>query len=142
MAKNKHKSYPEKERDGEVKRLRDALKRKDKEVDKLKSELKTLETAFQENIKFLKGKTARLDLQELLKGAKKNESLKEIEDNKNFTFKELEEKWKCYKCNVGIMRLIIFNRPDGKHYIRACSNKSNCQNRTEAKKWHDNVERG
>jgi hypothetical protein len=140
VGKNRHKSYPEKERDGEIKRLKEALKRKDREIEKFKSELKTLEAAFTENIKFLKGKTAKLDLQELLRGAKKYESLNEIENNKNITFKELEDKWKCHKCNIGVMRLIVFNRPDGKHYIRSCSNRENCNNRTEVKKWHDKVE--
>ena len=136
----KHRTYAEKERDGEIKRLRDALKRKDREIEKLKSELKTLEAAFHENIRFLKGKTAKLDLQELIKGAQKKQDLKEIETEKEITFKELEEKWKCHKCNVGVMRLIVFNRPDGMHYIRACSNRGKCTNRTEAKKWHDKVE--
>lgn len=136
----KHRTYPEKERDGEIKRLKEALKRKEREIEKLKSDLKTLEAAFQENIKFLKGKTAKLDLQELLKGAQKQQTLKQIEDEKQITFQELEKKWKCHKCNVGIMRLIVFNRPDGKHYMRVCNNKTKCQNRTEPKKWHEKVE--
>lgn len=140
MAKGKHRTYADKERDGEIKRLKDALKRKDREIEKFKSELKTLEAAFQENIKFLKGKTAKLDLQELIKGAQKSQSLKDIETEKEVTFKELEDKWKCHKCQVGVMRLIVFTRPDGKHYIRACSNRGKCQNRTESKPWHEKVE--
>lgn len=136
----KHQTYPDKERDSEVKRLRDALKRKDKEVEKLKSELRTLEKAFEANIKFLKGKTAKLDLQELLDGAKNNFSIKEIEQSKEMNFKQLEEKWRCHKCQEGVMKLIVFSRPDGKHYIRACSNRGKCQNRTEPKQWKEDVE--
>lgn len=136
----KHRTYPDKERDSEVKRLRDALKRKDREVEKLKSELRTLEKAFEANIKFLKGKTAKLDLQELLSGAKKDMSIKEIEETKVVNFKELEEKWRCHKCQEGVMKLIVFSRPDGKHYIRACSNRDKCQNRTDAKPWKEDVE--
>lgn len=136
----KHQTYPEKQRDSEVKRLREALKRKGKEVEKLKSELRTLEKAFEANIKFLKGKTAKLDLQELLNGAKKNLSVKEIEEEQSSSFKKLEEKWRCHKCQEGIMKLIVFSRPDGKHYIRACSNRNKCQNRTEPKQWNEEVE--
>lgn len=136
----KHRTYPEKERDSEVKRLRDALKRKDREIDKLKSELRTLEKAFEANIKFLKGKTAKLDLQELLQGANKNQSVTEIEQEKIVNFKELEEKWRCHKCKEGVMKLIVFNRHDGKKYIRACSNKNKCQNRTDPKDWKEDVE--
>jgi ribosomal protein S20 len=136
----KHKTYPEKERDGEIKRLRDALKRKDREIEKFKSELKTLEKAFEANIKFLKGKTAKLDLKELMDGAKKEQSLKEIETNKETTFQELEQKWKCHACGTGVMKLIVFTRPDGKFYIRACNNKPSCTNRTDAKRWSDEVQ--
>jgi uncharacterized FlaG/YvyC family protein len=103
VSKNKHISYPEKERDGEIKRLKDALKRKEKEIEKLKSELRTYEAAFQKNIQFLKGKTKDLSLQELLDGAKKEQNLKQIEGTVEIKFKELEEKWKCHKCGIGIM---------------------------------------
>lgn len=136
----KHLSYPEKERDSEIKRLRDALKRKEKEVVKLKSELKTLEKAFEANIKFLKGKTAKLDLQELLDGANKKQSVSEIEQEKVLSFKDLEEKWRCHKCNEGVMKLIVFTRHDGTKYIRSCSNKNICKNRTEPKDWKETVE--
>ena len=136
----KHQTYPDKERDGEIKRLREALKRKDREIEKFKSELRTLEKAFESNIKFLKGKTAKLDLKELMDGATKEQSLKEIESAKESTFQELEKKWKCHKCSVGIMKLIVFGRPDGKFYIRSCNNKPSCNNRTDAKRWNDEVQ--
>ena len=141
MGKAKHRTYPEKERDSEIKRLKDALKRKDKEMDRLKSELKTLEKAFEANVKFLRGKTAKLDLQELLNGARKEQSLKEIETEKEVTFKELEDRWKCHSCGTGVMKLIVFGQANGtKKYIRACSNKGKCQNRTEPQEWHESVE--
>lgn len=141
MGKGKHKSYPEKQKDSEVTRLKAALKRKDKEMDKLKSELATLEKAFEANVKFLRGKTAKLDLQELLNGAKKEQSLKEIETEKVDTFKELEDRWRCHKCSVGILKLIVFGQANGtKKYIRVCSNKGICQNRTEAQDWHEEVD--
>lgn len=136
---NKHRTYPEKERDSEIKRLRDALKRKDRELEKMKSELKTLEKAFEANVKFLRGKTAKLDLQELMNGARKEQSLKEIETEKEVTFKELEEKWKCRTCGKGVMKLIVYTRPDGPWYLRKC-NQSQCNNRTDAQRWHDGVE--
>lgn len=139
MGKGKHKSYPEKQKDAEVTRLKAALKRKDKEMDKLKSELATYETAFQKNIQFLKGKTKDLSLQELLEGAKKEQKLVEIEKNKELTFKEMEQKWKCHKCGIGLMKLIMFNRLNEKWYLRKC-NDTKCDNRTEAQKWHEEVD--
>lgn len=134
-----HKTYPEKERDGEIKRLKDALKRKDREIEKMKSELRTLEKAFEANIKFLKGKTAKLDLQELMSGARKEQSLKEIEVQKEVTFKEMEDRWRCRKCGTGVMKLIVYTRPDCRWYIRKCST-STCNNRTDAQRWQDGIE--
>ena len=122
MSKSKHRSYPDKERDGEIKRLKDALKRKDREIEKLKGELRTYEAAFHKNIQFLKGKTKDLSLQELLEGAKKEQTLKQIEVEKELKFTELQKKWKCHKCPDGVMKLIMFSRPDGRWYLRKCSN--------------------
>lgn len=132
-------TYAEKERDGEVKRLKDANRRLKSENEKLKSELKTYEAAFQKNIQFLKGKTKDLTLQELIDGAKKEQDLKSIEVQKEVTFKEMEQKWKCFKCGTGVMKIISYMRPDGRWYIRKCTNDK-CTNRTNAQPWSDNVE--
>jgi hypothetical protein len=139
MGKGKHQTYPEKERDGEISRLKNANKRLKSENEKLKAEIKTYEAAFQKNIHFLKGKTKDLSLQELLEGAKKEQSLKSIEDKKEMTFKDMESKWKCFKCNTGLMKLIVYTRPDGPWYIRKCTNPK-CTNRTEGQPFHDEVE--
>lgn len=139
MKKGKHRTYAEKERDGEIKRLKDSNRRLKSENDRLKSELKTYRVAFEKNIQFLKGKTKDLTVEELIEGAKKEQSLKEIETQKELTFKELEKKWKCFKCSTGVMRIISYMRPDGAWYIRKCSN-SQCTNRTKAQPWNDKVE--
>ena len=139
MKKGRHRTYAEKERDGEIKRLKDALRRKDKEIERMKSELKTYSAAFEKNIQFLKGKTKDLTLQELIDGAKKEQNLKQIEVEKEITFKDMEKKWKCFKCGTGVMRIITYMRPDGRWYIRKCSN-SQCVNRTKAQPWSDEVE--
>jgi hypothetical protein len=140
VAKSKHRTYPEKVKDGEVEKLRNANKRLKSENEKLKGELRTYEAAFQKNIQFLKGKTKDLSLQELLDGAKKEQDLKGIEVEKEMTFKEMTEKWRCKKCKVGVLKLIVYTRPDGPWYIRSCGNKPNCNHRTEGQPFHDGVE--
>jgi len=139
VGKGKSRSYPEKEKDSEVQRLKNALKRKDKEMEKLKSELRTYEAAFQKNIQFLKGKTKDLSLQELLDGAKKEQNLTKIEKVKEETYQEFKQKWKCFQCNTGIMKLTVMPRQDGKYYFRACTNDK-CKHRTELKPFTDEVE--
>jgi hypothetical protein len=94
---------------------------------------------FQKNIQFLKGKTKDLTLEELIDGAKKEQDLKTIEVQKEMTFKEMEEKWRCHKCKKGLMKLIVYTRPDGKWYLRSCGNKPTCNNRTNAQPFHDGV---
>lgn len=43
----------------------------------------------------------------------------------------------CYHCGEGRMDMYIFNRRDGVHYYRACTN--NCGNRTRMKKYSSDV---
>lgn len=140
MKKGRRTTYAEKERDGEVKRLKDANRRLKSENEKLKSQLKTYEAAFQKNIQFLKGKTKDLTVEQLIEGAKKEQNLKEIETEKEMTFKEMESKWKCHSCKKGVMKLIVYTRHDGKWYIRSCTNKPTCTNRTKAQPWNNGVD--
>ena len=99
----------------------------------MKSELKTFNKAFEKNITFLRTKTKNFDLQELIDGAKLDMTLEEIGEEKQFTFKEMEDKWKCFQCNNGVMKLIIV--PNNR-YFRKCS-MSNCKNRTEIKSYQE-----
>lgn len=50
---------------------------------------------------------------------------------------KLKAKWECHKCEDGYMKMVIINRPDGKHYFRSCTS---CDNRTNMKKYHEAVE--
>lgn len=49
----------------------------------------------------------------------------------------LEEKWKCFQCEEGILRITILNRLDGTFYFRKCDE---CSHRTKLKKIHDDVD--
>lgn len=128
------------EKDGELQKLKDANRKLKSQVNQLKSEVATYKAAFEKNIEFLKGKTKDLSLKDLINGAKKEQNLQQIEDTKELTFKEMEAKWKCFQCEIGIMKLIVINRQDGKFYMRACSNTAKCKNRTELKTLTDDVE--
>jgi hypothetical protein len=127
------------EKDGEVKRLKNIIRRLESDKRKLLSEIKTLEEAFGKNIQFLKGKTDGLTIGELLNAAKKEQSLEEIEDEKQQTFSDMEKKWKCFKCEVGLMKLLIYGNREGMQYLRKCSNPK-CLNRTKPKPYNSNVE--
>jgi hypothetical protein len=47
--------------------------------------------------------------------------------------KALVEKWRCYDCNQGILKLVIL----GNRYLRICDV---CGKRTKSQVWHDKVE--
>lgn len=137
--KGKSRTYPEKERDSEIEKLRTANRRLKSDNEKLKSELKTYEQAFNENIQFLKGKTKDLSLSELLEGAKKKQKLVDIEKQKEVTYKEFENRWKCKTCLLGTLVLIKIPRQDGLFYIRKCNNPK-CKYATRLKKFTEEVE--
>ena len=50
---------------------------------------------------------------------------------------ELENKWNCYECGSGVMRLVIIHRAGEPYYIRKCDH---CDNKTKMKKYTDEVE--
>lgn len=139
MGKGKPKAQYREEKDGTIQKLKDANRRLKSENMRLKSEIATYEAAFKKNIEFLKGKTKDLKLEELLEGAKKEQTLKQIEDTKEETYQEHKAKWKCFQCGQGVMKITVITRIDGKHYFRRC-NQNGCNHRTELKPFTDDVE--
>jgi hypothetical protein len=130
------------EKDGEVQKLKATIRRLQSDKRKLQSELATYEAVFQKNMQLLKGKVKDLTVEELIAGAKKDQTLVEMETVKEETYQEFKQKWKCYVCpkdQSGIMKLTVITRQDGKFYFRKCTNP-NCKNRTELKPFTEDVE--
>lgn len=50
---------------------------------------------------------------------------------------EQKEKWKCFECEEGTLKIIIINRQDGPHYFRKCNN---CTHKTKMQKFNNEVE--
>src|SRR5690349_6550525 len=121
----KSKDFPNEEKSGEVKKLKAHIRHQDKEIARLKSELRTYDRAFTKNVMFLKEKTNNLTVEELIKGAEEEMTLKEIKDDKKDRFSELQRKWKCRLCDDGILRLIIIPGLENNRYFRKCSMCSN-----------------
>lgn len=127
------------EKDGEVKKLKGIIRRLESDKKRLLSEMKTLEEAFGKNIQFLHGVSDGLTLDELVAAAKKEQTLKQLKEEKGQKFSDMEEKWKCFECDVGILKILIFRNRDGSQYFRKCSNPK-CQHRTKPKVYNNNVE--
>lgn len=47
------------------------------------------------------------------------------------------ERWKCFECNDGVLRLKVFENRAGIRYYRKCDN---CSNRTKAQNYTKDVE--
>ena len=133
----KSKDYPNEEKSSEVKKLKAHIRHQDKEIARLKSELKTYNRAFEKNITFLKEKTESLTVEELIEGVEEEMTLKEIKDDKKDRFSELQRKWKCWKCDDGILRMIIVPGIETNRYFRKCSR---CSNRTIVKEHTNEIE--
>lgn len=132
----KSKDIKKEPRDGEIKRLKAHIRKLDKEISRLKSELKTYNAAFSKNIVFLKNQTKNFSIEELIEGAKMDLTLEQINQEKQNTFKAMEERWKCWKCGEGVLKMIVV---PSNRYFRKCTL---CENRTEAKELTDDVDRG
>lgn len=139
MGKARQKTQHKEEKDGATQKLKDTIRRLESDIRKLKSEVKTYELAFEKNIAFLKDKTKDLTLKDLIKGAKKEQSLLDIENTKEISMKEMAEKWKCKTCDHGVLRFVKIPRQDGTFYIRKCDNNK-CKYSTRLKRYTDDVE--
>ena len=133
MGKSKHRECNVEHKDGEIGRLKRRIARLENENSMLKSQLKTYDRAFHKNIKFLKGKTDDLSLEELIKGAQEELTVNEIKMEKQYRFEDLKAKWKCFSCNEGVLKIFII---PGNRYFRKCTM---CDHRTEAQNY-ENIE--
>lgn len=123
-------------RDGEVARLKNALRRLESDKRKLLSEIKTLEAAFQHTVTFLRGKTKDLSVEELIAASNRGDNLSQIEHKKEHTLEDMIKRWECHKCTEGVMKLVIFENRTGKQYFRSCTC---CKNRTIPKPYTESV---
>lgn len=137
MAKSK--DYPNEEKSGEVKRLKGHIRTLEHEIKRLKSELKTYDAIFSKQVTFIKEKSRGLSVEEMIVGAQKKQTLDEMVDQKEQTYEQHEAKWKCFLCNVGVMKMIIVPSGLGSQYFRKCSSHI-CKNRTETKIYTEEVQ--
>lgn len=84
VSKKPHRSF---DNDGKETSKEKALRRKineqDREIKRLKGELKTLNDYFKKTASYVSTKTKTLSVEELIEGAKKYQSLEEITDNQD-----------------------------------------------------------
>ena len=93
-----------------------------------------LQQLIREN-KELKREVSRLrkDLARIDITYNEEENIEEIESKPMVS----KNKWKCFECELGNLKLIIYQRRDSLFYFRKCNN---CYNRTKSKKYSSEVE--
>jgi len=116
----KRRKYSRTEQDDlqKVKRENDKLK---KQISSLRKQLARIDINRYENLQDLMQKFDKI----------------EVEDDLKLSKKAKEKKWKCFNCEEGILRLKVFERPDGIFYLRKCDC---CDNRTKLKKWNKDID--
>jgi hypothetical protein len=83
----------------------------------------------------LRKQIARLDLDRFQSFKEALDRIDEIEMEQEARKREKQisiEKWKCWSCNQGTLRLKVWDRLDGPHYQRVCDG---CNRRTKMKKY-------
>lgn len=78
MGKSKHRAYEKEDKDGEVSKLKERIRKLEKENNQLKSEIRTLESAFDKTKRFLKGSMNEFSVEDAIEAAKKDKTLKEM----------------------------------------------------------------
>lgn len=106
---------------------------------KLKEENKKLKRTVQS----LRKQLSRIDvdryqqLQELVDTQVKEDKQFHDEPRRESKREEAKEKWRCFECGEGFLRLLVLNRPDGVFYIRKCSD---CRHKTRVKRYSSDVQ--
>lgn len=105
------------------------------EATKLKVENKRLRN----QVSKLRKVISRLDFEQYahvrdLLEAHEKEDVKEVSKREKIS---LEEKWKCYHCDDGVLRLVMFHRMGKPYYFRKCDG---CTHRTKMKPYNEEVE--
>jgi hypothetical protein len=120
--------------------LKQKIKQKDDKISRLISEIKTLNKAFSDSIVYINEDLIDVPVEEIIKffNTKRKPKLTEVKKEHQESLASLKEKWQCFRCKSGYLKLIVIERQDGKKYLRACSN-SRCRNKTELKNWTPDV---
>lgn len=111
---------PKKEKDNSWK-LQEENKRLKKQISKLRKVISRLDFEQYQNVREIVEAQERQD-EEFIKDQRQ---------------KSLEERWKCFKCEDGVMRLLVVHRAGNPYYLRKCDC---CTNKTKMKKYTDEVE--
>lgn len=74
----KHQTYPESE--SKERQLRKKIREQEKEIERLKAELKTLNKAFGKTATYIKDNLDNVSVEKVIKGVKKDKSMKEIKE--------------------------------------------------------------
>ena len=124
-----------------VSSLRSKIAQKDRKIERLVSDIKTLQKALDESMVYINDELSNIPVEDIVRYFKnKNKPrVSQIKKDQEQSLSELKSKWQCHKCNEGYMKLIIIERQDGKKYFRCCSSPT-CKNRTEVQDWHPAVE--
>lgn len=112
----------------------------DRETDQLQF-YKHLVKKLKREIAGLRKQIDRLDLDRFASFKEALDRIDEIEMEQVAKRKEKDiskEKWKCWSCNAGTLRLKVWDRLDGTRYQRVCDNQG-CAKRTPMKKWTPEV---
>jgi hypothetical protein len=82
-------------KDGEVQKLKNRIKKLEKDKRILISKLNTAEKALEHSERFLKGSTEEFSVEELIDAANKSKTLKEVKDTK------------CPKCGGSELKVMV-----------------------------------
>lgn len=80
--KQKQGARVKQEKSGEIQKLKNQVKRLQKDKKELISKLRTLEAVLEKNVKVLKGSVEDISVEELIAGAKEEKTIKEIKSEK------------------------------------------------------------
>lgn len=111
---------------------------KDREFDQ-NQRLKYENQKLKRQISSLRKQLARIDISryEHIQDMLQEYDEQEVQDRIAKEKEQLKQKWKCWDCTEGYLKLIILDRRDGLKYFRKCNN---CKKQTGVKNFTPDIE--
>jgi hypothetical protein len=121
-----------------IRSLKSKLRNREKKIEEMKGELKTLQTALDKSIIYINDELKDVPVDEVVRYFNRKRKGR-LKDDFKAQLDILKARWSCWDCEIGYLTVVKINKGDETFYFRMCTTPG-CNKRTKMQAWDDEVE--
>jgi hypothetical protein len=121
-----------------IRSLKGKLRKREKKIEEMKSELRTLQKALDKSIIYINDELKDVPVEEIVNYFNRKRKGR-LKDDFKAQLDILKAKWTCWDCQIGYLTVVKFLKGDKMYYSRMCTTPG-CNKRTNMKLWTEDVE--